>query len=277
MKFRIKTILIIIAAVVGLLILLSLWTYLSSSNDPVTTGLKKIYPAALVGHGMISINDWEENLIIAKKLEGNTEAVRQQFIRVKQMDVLAQKLRIKIPHDSFTQELNYYKPGNDQDYKKILENGFAGNESLFIQYVVKPQVLDAQLRIKYHNDLNANRDAHTRAQNILAKLNQGSKFEEVAKTDSDDKATAQIGGDLGFAQIEEFVPELRNAIQNSEIGKVKPIVIISRFGYHIIYPVETAEQNEKKLWHVRHIFVTTTGYDQWLTSQLNKVSVWRIQ
>src|SRR5687768_733978 len=120
MKKRYRKILIIVASTLGLLLLLTIWTYSSSTNDPVTTELKKIYPAALVGHGMISINDWEQNLVIAKRLEGDTTQAREQFIRTKQLEVLTQKLRLRISDQDFVDELNYIKTGQEKEYNQIL-------------------------------------------------------------------------------------------------------------------------------------------------------------
>lgn len=70
------------------------------------------------------------------------------------------------------------------------------------------------------------------AQAIKSSLDQGGDFEETARQRSLD-ATAVRGGDLGFFQKGQFVPEFEAAVFDMKKGEVRGPVR-SPFGYHII-------------------------------------------
>ena len=70
------------------------------------------------------------------------------------------------------------------------------------------------------------------AKDIKTQLDLGSDFEELARTRSVD-TTAKRGGDLGFFQKGQFVPEFEDKAFEMTKGQVSEPVK-SRFGYHII-------------------------------------------
>jgi peptidyl-prolyl cis-trans isomerase SurA len=61
----------------------------------------------------------------------------------------------------------------------------------------------------------------------------GEKFEEIARTFSDDFASARIGGDLGWTKRGKFVPEFEAAAYKLSEGEISPVVE-SEFGFHVI-------------------------------------------
>ncbi|TAK40666.1 MAG: peptidylprolyl isomerase [Saprospiraceae bacterium] len=61
----------------------------------------------------------------------------------------------------------------------------------------------------------------------------GQDFAELAKTYSDDFASARIGGDLGWTKRGKFVPEFEAAAYNLDEGEISGIVE-SPFGFHLI-------------------------------------------
>ena len=60
------------------------------------------------------------------------------------------------------------------------------------------------------------------------------KFETLAKADSDDKLSAQKGGDLGEMAEGTVDPAFWNAAVKTPDGKMTPEVVHSQFGFHII-------------------------------------------
>lgn len=70
------------------------------------------------------------------------------------------------------------------------------------------------------------------AADIKAQLDAGADFEELARAKSLD-ATARRGGDLGFFQKGQFVPEFEEKVFSMKKGDVSAPVR-SQFGYHII-------------------------------------------
>lgn len=229
------------------------------------------YPAAIVGSGMIRADYWKQGHALAQKFDPTLAAstISGQLIKTKEEQLLAKQADIAT-------ELKFDITGKDSEYKDLLAKYFNSDAKLFIEFVVKPQAYDAALRVKYNSDFNANADAYKRAQDILIQIKNGKLFDDLAKTESDDKITGQLGGDLGFAASGQILPELEKVMTSAKVGEVYPDIVVSRLGYNILYPVETAEKDGQKIWHVKNILVKTMGFEEWLAEQLKKFAVWYI-
>ncbi len=83
--------------------------------------------------------------------------------------------------------------------------------------------------------------ARVRAEGILAKLNAGEDFAEVAKTDSDDTFSAESGGDLSFIKQEGTAFE-DAAFAIASVGEYTDIVETD-FGLHIIQLTDIKPQD----------------------------------
>lgn len=68
---------------------------------------------------------------------------------------------------------------------------------------------------------------------IVEKLKKGEAFEELAKTLSTDKASGELGGDLGFFMRGDMVDEFASVAFALPVGEISEPVK-SQFGFHII-------------------------------------------
>jgi peptidyl-prolyl cis-trans isomerase D len=75
--------------------------------------------------------------------------------------------------------------------------------------------------------------AKLKADSIVERLAAGESFEELAKTESDDPSSAEMGGDLGVNEKGVFSPEFEDALFSLDVNKTSQSVR-SEFGYHII-------------------------------------------
>lgn len=71
------------------------------------------------------------------------------------------------------------------------------------------------------------------ANDIIAKLKKGDKFEKLAKK-SKDSGSRDNGGDLEWAAPSSFVPEFSAAMTKLEKGQYTTEAVQSQFGWHII-------------------------------------------
>lgn len=78
------------------------------------------------------------------------------------------------------------------------------------------------------------------AKDIIAKLQKGEKFEDLAKQ-SKDPGSRERGGDLGWAAPSNFVKSFSAAMIALEKGKFTEAPIKSDFGYHVIMLDDTRE------------------------------------
>jgi peptidyl-prolyl cis-trans isomerase C len=77
-------------------------------------------------------------------------------------------------------------------------------------------------------------ESEDQAKDLIAQLNKGAKFDELAKKFSKDPGSAENGGDLDWANPENYVPEFSKALTQLEKGKFTAEPVKSQFGYHII-------------------------------------------
>ena len=71
------------------------------------------------------------------------------------------------------------------------------------------------------------------AKAIIAKLEKGEKFDELAKQ-SKDPGSREKGGDLGWANPASFVKPFAEALTKLEKGKITATPVKTDFGYHVI-------------------------------------------
>ena len=94
----------------------------------------------------------------------------------------------------------------------------------------------------------------TQAQDLLDRLKDGEDFAELAQEYSQDKGSAQNGGDLGYFGRGAMVKPFEEAAFQAEIGEIVGPVV-SQFGLHIIKVEDKKiEEGEEKV-QARHILL----------------------
>ena len=90
--------------------------------------------------------------------------------------------------------------------------------------------------------------ARARAESLLVEIKGGSDFERVAKRESADSVTRELGGDLGWNRRGRMVPEFERWMFGLRPGDLSP-VIETAHGYHIIR-VDRVQPGEVKARHI---------------------------
>lgn len=115
------------------------------------------------------------------------------------------------------------------------------------------------------------------AQDILAALNAGESFSELAKANSTDTGSGARGGELDWAPVTQYVKEFADAVKDAEIGAfIGPVK--TQFGYHII---QVRAREERELDKTQLDNAKASAFDTWLTDyketnkeQIQTFSTW---
>ena len=106
-----------------------------------------------------------------------------------------------------------------------------------------------QIVVAPHASAAAKAKAKARADSLLAEIRKGGDFEQIAKRESMDPGTKQLGGDLGWNRRGSgLVPEFEAMMFALRPGEVSP-VLETAFGYHIIR-VDRVQSAEVKARHI---------------------------
>jgi peptidylprolyl isomerase len=81
------------------------------------------------------------------------------------------------------------------------------------------------------------------------------KFEDLARANSDHKASAATGGDMGWAAPDQIVPEIRKEVTGMSVGEISD-PIRSATGWHIVRLVATKPAAPRPLSEVKDTLIT---------------------
>lgn len=118
-------------------------------------------------------------------------------------------------------------------------------------YVKANPVTDAELKAEYdvikgrmgdkeYKPRHVLLETEDQAKDVIAKLQAGSKIEDLAK-DSRDPGSKERGGDLGWSNPGMFVAPFSEAMVKLAKGKFTTTPVKSDFGYHVIYLEDSRE------------------------------------
>ena len=146
----------------------------------------------------------------------------------------------------FVDALSNLKPGETSQVLRS-PNGFhilklldkRGKEAPF----VVQQTHARHILIKV-NEVVSEQDARNRALQLKERLDNGAKFEELARLHSED-GSASRGGDLGWISPGDTVPEFEKAMDALKPGAISEPVR-SPFGWHLIEVLERRSQDVSK-------------------------------
>ncbi len=92
------------------------------------------------------------------------------------------------------------------------------------------------------DELTTEQAAEQQLRDLRARLDQGADFAELARTQSDDTASAANGGDLGWANPGEMAPAFENAMRALGEGEISQ-PFKTHFGWHLVQVLERRERD----------------------------------
>jgi peptidyl-prolyl cis-trans isomerase C len=179
-------------------------------------------------------------------------------------EVLDQIKQELIAREVFMQEARKRALDTSDEYKNQLELARQTIliRALFADFQKKSPVTEADIQAEYDKFVAANGGKEFRARHILvekedeakaliAEINKGAKFEDLAKKASKDPGSGANGGDLDWAAAASYVPEFSAAMVKLEKGQMTDAPVKSQFGFHIIRVDDVRDAQLPKLEEVK--------------------------
>lgn len=156
----------------------------------------------------------------------------------------------------------------EAEKQKMIAQAEAVKQAIIIRayvrdYVKKNPVTDEQLKATYDAYRAKGGDTEYKVRHILvknegdakaiiARLDQGAKFEELAKK-SIDTGSAASGGDLGWSSTAKFVKPFADALVGLKKGGYSAAPVKSEFGYHVIKLEDTRPLKVPSFDEMKHM------------------------
>ena len=127
-----------------------------------------------------------------------------------------------------------------KDYKEELENAKKGIMAniMLQQHAESAAISDAELKKEYDKHKKELKEADAKA--VIAELNKGAKFADLAKKKSTGPS-ASSGGDLGWFTAAEMVKPFSDALVKLKDGEYTKTPVHTKFGWHVILRQSTRE------------------------------------
>jgi peptidyl-prolyl cis-trans isomerase C len=120
-------------------------------------------------------------------------------------------------------------------------------------FVKKLNISDAEMQKIYDERIKDLKQEELRARHILldsreagleaiASLKKGAKFEDLAKKLSKDPNSKERGGDLGWFNPRQMLPEFSEAVLKLKNGEIAPDPLQTQFGWHVVQRLDMREQ-----------------------------------
>ncbi len=244
-------------------------------------------PAAVVGNKIIFCKDYRRDLAAVmynlKKSEVqniNEKEVRRKLLERlivnKITERLAKKYGIEISQQEVDENLKKYsiKAGGRDNFKKMLKEMYLWNEEDFKNRLLIPVLLSEKVNnfLVWSSEFNV--DEKKLAIKVWEKAQQNSSednFVKLVELYSQDLATLDKGGDLGWFSQGEMVKEFEEAAFNLDVGQISKVVR-TQYGFHIIKVIG----KKKNQIRARHILIKARGLDEAIQDEKRKIRIWKI-
>lgn len=229
-----------------------------------TVLLKLAYPISLVGRKQITAKQFRNRVALANAYFNDTENLNEQILRQlvleTKINILADTYGIETDSKFIDDEFKHLK----QEQPLYIEKFELTDEQLK-ENILRQENLKSRLRIWFNSQEDLNTKEYSVVNSLLARIQKGESIAALAPIYSKDGAGKLLEGDLGFLEINNLLPELRQALDLRDIGTIE--LIPSRHGLHII----KIEDKKDQQLHLRQIFIPVDNFQNWFQNEVNKI------
>ena len=269
-------------------VLISIFNFSKSEVVRKTAALIP-YPAAIIGMNVITFNQLMVESDAARQFYQNQNFSAfgmqvdfsapdgQKKLEIKKREILGKLIENAVIENEAGKrgntlsdadvnqavDMELKKYGSEDNLKTTLQKLYNWNIAQFEENIVKPD-LYAQ---KLFADIQATDPSYAVAKNKITQaqdqLKKNMDFSVVADQFSDG-VTAKNGGELGWFNADQMLPEVSVAVTKMKVGEQSGI-IQSSIGYHIIKLEDEKTENDVSMYKVSQIFVRTKSFSDWIT------------
>lgn len=176
---------------------------------------------------------------LARSGFGTPEEYRRWFSEQQRRSALQERLISKLRQEQKLPPA----PVTDADIVKYFEENRAQiprtqSTVSFRQIIITPKATPASKARTF-----------AKAESLLVEIRAGGDFEQIAKRESMDPGTKDVGGDLGWRRRGDFVPQFERMMLALNPGVVSP-VFETTYGYHIMRVDRVQQPSEYKVRHI---------------------------
>jgi hypothetical protein len=197
--------------------------------------------------------------LIDKKIIENISNNRNIFIT---------DAEVKVYYDMYIGEA-----GSKENLEKIVLEMYGWNLDKFEKMILRPFILQDKLNNYFIWSKDFNKTGEEKANDIFNQLKKDytkEKFIELVKSSSEDIATINNEGDLGWVEKDKMVKEFEDAVFNLEENQISE-VIRTIYGFHIIMVDEINKEEEKV--KARHILIKARHLGDAITAEKNNTKI----
>src|SRR5574341_1594515 len=150
---------------------------------------------------------------------------------------------VSFPVESYQEQIQFTPEQLEQYYQKNKERFPRGQraELYYVEFLKKPQTSDELA-------------AKKRLEEIKAQIKTDGDFAALAKKYSEDKATRDNGGDLGWVEAGSFIPAFDQTLRKMQPGEISE-PLRSSYGWHLLKLWQKSAGGPKEQFHLSHILL----------------------
>ena len=209
-----------------------------------------------------------------KRLQIKEREVIDKLVEDKMIEILAKKNGIVIPqadvNKAIAQKLSEYGVTSDVMKNELL-NSYGWSIEDFKKFVAMPSAYKEALSLIISQQDLDNSQPKARIESAQKELASGKDFAQVVGSYSDG-ASKEDGGELGWVNKDQVLPELQSALFGSKPLE-KNSIIESSIGFHIVEIENKKKENNEDLLQIRQIFVAKNTFVDWLDAQKKTMKV----
>jgi hypothetical protein len=278
-----KIILGVVAVVVLAIIGTGVWLYAGKFNETKAKTFKKLaLPVAMVGNQAVNGREFLTRVELAQTLYKDDPTFKIGDVQSQILDQLVEDAKlhnIAAQHSitasqgeidaEFKGVVDQFAGGDESKLGELLDQSYHLNAQDFKNKVLASDILRTNLTVWFNSQKDLNQAAYAQKDKLMTMLDQGQPFEDVVKVYTQDEATKDFGGDTGFVKIAELAPEFKQPLANAKAGD--RILVVSRYGLHIIRVVEVDSSGSEPSYHLQQLFIQETGFDDWYNKQADSI------